>query len=150
MSDSSAWPPIQEDPDITPDSRDPIAAIQARLRKYPHARVELGIDRVTVFPLDATGFQVTFADLDGKYLVCCDGWQEHFDSLDQALECFAMALSPEARLQVWYRGRMAYRWQFQVQREREWVAVTETGLLFFPFWRRRTTGYLQNNLRVAA
>jgi hypothetical protein len=150
VSPSIVWPPIQEDPDQAPDTRDPIAAIQARLRRYPQARVEVTPNRVTVLPADTSGFEVTFADLGKRYIVACDGWHEHFDSQDEALECFALALSPSARLRVSRRGRTAYRWQFQIRNGAEWVPVSETGQLFYPFWMRRTTVYLQNRLLEAA
>ena len=57
-------------------SGDPIAAIQAKLRKYPQARVESSPTRVTVFPLDATGFEVSFTLRPPGCLVCCEGWHE--------------------------------------------------------------------------
>jgi hypothetical protein len=132
------------------DDQDPIAAIQARLRRFPQARVEATETRVTVFPLDSTGFTVGFQIHGDRYLVTCDGWHEEFEAQGPALDCFGMALSPAARLRVTQRGTFAYKWQCQILRDGAWCGTTETGLLFFPFWRRRTVVYLQNRLLTAA
>ncbi len=132
-------------------SGDPIAAIQAKLRKYPQARVESSPTRVTVFPLDATGFEVSFTLRPPGCLVSCEGWHEEFTDAESALACFAFALSPAARLRVTRRGGFSYRWQLQARTNGgEWAGDSEVGLWLFPFWARREVVYLQNRLLEAA
>ena len=129
---------------------DPIAEIQARLRKYPQARAEIATDRVIVYPRNPRGFEVRFRIRAGRYHVHCWGWHEEFASSAEALNCFAFALSSACRLKVFYRGRMAYRWELQYHRDGRWVADSVVGLWFFPFWRSVEIAYLQNDLLEAA
>jgi hypothetical protein len=150
MIQSTVWPPIQEDPRQPPDARDPIATALALLRPYPQVQVEAGPDHVTVYPRDSTGFTVVFRERESTYTVACDGWRAVFASQNDALQCFALALSPDSRLQVWRCGDTPYRWAFQLRQGNNWVRVTERRLIFFPFWRPRTTALLQNRLLAAA
>ena len=129
---------------------DPIAEIQARLRKYPQARVEIATDRVIVYPTGPKGFEVGFRIRARRYHVHCSGWHEEFDTSVEALNCFGFALSSACRLKVTSRGRMAYRWELQYHRDGHWVADSVVGLWFFPFWRPAEVTYLQNDLLEAA
>ncbi len=131
------------------EARDPIAAIQARLRKYPHARTDSTAERVVVYPTTPTGFEVDFQIHMGRYRVHCLGWHEEFPSSEEALNCFGFALSSACRLKLSSRGGMAYRWQLQYRRDSQWVGDSEVGLWFFPFWRSLEVTYLQNNLLEA-
>jgi len=132
------------------EPRDPIAEIQARLRKYPQARTHITADSAIVFPTSPTGFEVGFRVGAGTYRVHCWGWHEEFTSSEEALDCFGFALSKACRLKVSTRGGMAYRWELQAEREGRWVGDSVVGLWFFPFWRRLQVTYLQNNLLEAA
>jgi hypothetical protein len=129
---------------------DPIAAIQARLRKYPQVRSVASPHEVVVFPLDASGFTVRFRELGAHSRVECGGWRGEFQELDAALECFIAALGPASRLQVRLRGRWPYRWQLQRWQDGHWFALQETGHVLFPFWLRENRNYLQNRLLEAA
>jgi hypothetical protein len=132
------------------EQRDPIAAIQAKLRKYPQARADISRRRVVVHPPDESGFEVCFHDLGGRYQVFCGGWHEEFTDAEAALNCFAFSLSTACRLKVWRRGGVDYRWQLEALEAGRWIADGVVGLLLFPFWRRREVLYLQNRLLEAA
>jgi hypothetical protein len=132
------------------EPEDPIAAIQATLRKYPQAQVELSAKKVVVLPTESTGFAVTFEDLGGRYRVSCAGWHEDFKSSASASDRFALGLSSACRIKVWRRGGMAHRWQLEVRMRGQWVADGVVGLRIFPFWRRAEIIYLQNHLLEAA
>jgi hypothetical protein len=132
------------------EQSDPIALIQARLRKYPQARYDASIGGVVVFPIDASGFTVRFRDLGDHFRVECDGWRGEFAAADAAIECFVAALGAGARLHVRRRGRWPYRWQLQFARDGRWESLPEAGRLFFPFWRSSNLVYLQNRFLEAA
>ncbi|MBK6779902.1 MAG: hypothetical protein IPG75_10060 [Gemmatimonadetes bacterium] len=134
-----------------PDLGDPIAAIQAILRKFPQARVESSSTRVTVLPLDASGFRVTFEVRATGCHVACEGWHEEFAAQHPALRCFMFALSPAARLRVTRRGGFSYRWELQGRTDSGvWAGASEVRLWFFPFWAATEVVYLQNRLLEAA
>jgi len=135
----------------TPHLGDPIAAVQVILRKYPQARVESSPARVTVYPVDATGFEVSLKIHKSACHVFCEGWHEEFADPESALHCFASALSPASRLRVTRRGGVAYRWELQGRdASGQWVGVSEVGRWLFPFWARKEVVYLQNQLLEAA
>jgi len=129
---------------------DPIALIQARLRKFPQARYDASRHGVVVFPVDASGFTVRFREFGGHFRIECDGWRGEFNELDPALECFFAALGPASRLLVRLRGRWPQGWQLQLSKDGHWVALHESIRLIFPFWLRADLVYLQNRLLEAA
>jgi hypothetical protein len=47
---------------------------------------------------------------------------------------------------VVYRGSTPTKWTVESRKDGRWTPESETGLLFFPFWRRRRIAYLQNRL----
>lgn len=81
-----------------------------------------------------------------EFIVSFDGWHEHFDTEDDALEWFSMGLSEACRLEVIYRGDTATRWTLQRYENGSWSEVSTTGLLFVPFWRERSVRHVQNRL----
>ena len=129
---------------------DPIAAIQATLRRYPQAQAEGTAHRVSVAPLNAEGFRVAFTDRGGRYRVDCDGWHAEFRDATLAIGCFTSALSPKCRLKVWRRGGEAYSWELQTLSEGNWASVGAVTNWLIPFWRPREIVILQNRLLEAA
>ena len=75
-----------------------------------------------------------------------EGWHEHFERQEEALNCFAVGLSDSARLKVLSRGGVDYSWMLETRQENQWVPDSTTGLFFFPFWRKKVTRYLRNTL----
>jgi hypothetical protein len=120
-----------------------IARIKEKLLKYPDVKYTSSDSHLEVQPSDG-GFSVAIHASDGKHTVAFEGWHEHFDDEDTALECFAWGLSDECRLEVSYRGAFPTSWTVQSLQDGEWVSDSTTGLLFIPFWRRRTVRHLQN------
>jgi hypothetical protein len=125
---------------------DTIDIIRRKLAKYPQARfVETG-HSITVLPSDERGFEVGLAKRDGRMTVYFDGWHEELDDQDQALNCFALGLSPACRLRVEVRGHMRCKWVMEYRVDEQWYEDSTVGLLLLPFWRRPKTIYLQNQL----
>ncbi|MGD9649060.1 MAG: hypothetical protein AB7U73_25340 [Pirellulales bacterium] len=127
-----------------------IEQIRIKLQKFPHLHYEETPDSITVFAESDEGFQVQLQMNAGEYTVAFEGWHEHFDSETEALCCFAFGLSEECRLRVTSRGMFDYRWTVQCLRNGVWQDDSETGLVLFPFWRRRRERYLQNRILPGA
>jgi hypothetical protein len=125
----------------------PIDEIKQRMEKYPQARCESDSSSVTVFPITADGFEVTLiVNSIDNYTVHFEGWHEDFNDAKEALNCFAFGLSTNCRLREYRRGNFAYKWTVEHREENEWLEEGTVGLLLVPFWRRRTSRLLQNNL----
>jgi hypothetical protein len=125
---------------------DAISEIKAKLVKYPKARYIEEPTSIEVQPEDESGFPVSLHVNDDSFTVHFAGWHEHFDSQDEALNCFVFGLSEACRLQVVYRGSTPTKWILEHQSEGSWIKDSETGLIFFPFWRARRIVHLQNRL----
>ena len=131
-----------------------IAEIKVRLQKYPQAKSEIKDNEITVFPLDENGFAVSLRDNNPNYTVTFAGtWHEEYDDMGKALNAFAFGLSDDCRLQVVYRGNLAYIWIVEEKDKDgewfpcQWIGCNETGLLAPPlFWLEKKYVYLQNTL----
>jgi hypothetical protein len=134
----------------SPEEDDPLALILARLRPYPQAQLETYANGVEVVPPGPMGFPVTFAEVDGRFRVTCDGWYAYFRSPEEALTCFFKALSPAARLRLTLRGTTRCRWRLELQSVGGWAPLVERVRIAIPFWRRAEVRYLQNHLLDAA
>jgi hypothetical protein len=148
---------MNREPGVVPSqeqrSEDPLAAAQAILRNYPQARSEATGTEVTVYPVDASGFEVTLRSAGSLYEVCCGGWRQVVPDSRAALDLFLKALSPACRLKVTLRGGHGWRWQLQVMTGAEWRPLEEIRLLVFPFGGgldRDQIVYLQNRILEAA
>lgn len=125
---------------------DPIGQIRERLSGRTDVRI-VGSDRfIQATPVAANGFGVSLTQLAVGYIVGYDGWHEHFDLGEDALNCFGFGLSDKCRLKVVQAGGYAYKWTVESFEDDHWVTGSTTGLLFFPFWRHRQTTCLSNRL----
>jgi hypothetical protein len=124
-----------------------IAEIIDRIRKYPSLDYTADENSISIQPADAQGFPVELLQHSWGYAVYFGEWHEEFKSsdMDEALDCFMLGLSESCRLKVDARGGFPYRWTLEAKHDDRWVAGSEMGLFFFPFWRRRTSMYLQNS-----
>ena len=127
--------------------------IRRRLADRPALRFEEMPGRITVFAPEPDGFDVDLAeDPAGGWVVSWgDGWHAHYSDAGDALEWFARGLSAEFRLREDHFGRRAWRWTAERRVESNgggeaWCPVSQTGLLFYPIWRRRRTAYRRNRL----
>lgn len=130
-----------------------IKEIEDRLQKYPQARSEVKGSRITVFPVDENGFNVSLEEDSSGYTVFFDGWHAHYEGAEEAMNVFAFGLSEECRLKMTYRGRFAYVWTVDQRHDDgtwvpcEWIGLNEVRLLALPlFWLRERHVYLQNDL----
>lgn len=121
-----------------------IEKIVAKLQRHEGAKYRVTDHSITVAPRTDDGFTVDLVANAGHYTVGFEGWHEEFETEESALECFAFGMSDQCRLRVDLCGNSPYRWTLESKEGDDWVADSTTGLLLFPFWRRRRTIYRQN------
>jgi len=128
----------------------PTNEILNKLKKYPSLDYDSGDGYVTVHPVSKDGFTVRFdtviGESDNPYIVSFEGWHEHFDDAEEALNCFAYGLSSHCRLRVHERGGKAYKWTLETNEDGTWVPYSSTGWFIFPFWRPLKIRCLQNDI----
>ena len=123
-----------------------IEKIKARLSAHPEIRYSEGLNEIDVMPPDSSGFSVGFRVIPTGFTVNVKGRHEEFTSEDEALNCFALGLSPNCRLAVVLRGNTETKWVVESLKDGKWTPDSETGLLLQPFWRSARIEYRQNNL----
>jgi len=123
---------------------DPIQELKDRLAKHPELQFTATPTSITVLAPSPDGFSVSFYASPKEYVVHLDGWHEHFELADEALECFAFAFSGSSRLAITYRGRTPVKWVLEYLDESGWQAESEVGMILIPFWLRRRVVYRQN------
>jgi len=119
-----------------------ISQIIEKLTKYPELSYEKEGNSISVTP--DNGFLVWLTETESNLTVGFSGWHEEFSDIEEALNCFAFGLSSKCRLKIYRRGDTEYKWIVHVQHENEWSDDSETGLFFFPFWRKKEIICLQN------
>jgi hypothetical protein len=128
-----------------------LQTIADRLREHhPSLFARMERNTITVEPRNEDGFTVWLCKEDSTYIVGFDGWHEHFDSEEDALNCFTFGFSERCRLKVVYRGSFAHRWTLESKTDDGWCEDSTTGLLVFPFWRRPRTVYRTNGRTVVS
>ena len=125
---------------------DIIQKIRSKLKKYSNLKTEVGDDYAIVYPADETGFEVRLDSGKGEYTVSYRGWHEHFEDPNEALNCFGFGLSEDCRLKVYMYGDSEYKWEVEYLKNDQWHKDSETGVLFFKFWKKKKIVYLQNQL----
>jgi hypothetical protein len=129
----------------------PIAELREKLARHPELRFVETPTSIEVAAPSERGFAVSLQTSPSSYTVQFEGWHEHFESPEEALNCFAFAFSGQCRLSITYRGKSPVKWVLEHLRENHWHPESETGLLLVPFWRRARVEYRQNpNLLLAA
>ena len=121
-----------------------IQRIKDRLQLRPEWSYRVTGQTITVDPPSTHGFAVSLTEGASEWVVSFDGWHEHFASEDEAVNCFAFGLSDQCRLRVDYRGSFPHRWTVETRAGDGWLEDSTTGMLLFPFWRRRRVEYRQN------
>ena len=125
---------------------DAIEEIKQKLRKYPDVKYQAEDSHIVVFPPSENGFEVGLSVLEDEYQVNFEGWYQRFESVEEALNCFAFGLSSDCRVKEYFRGDVAYKWTLEYKDNSSWLADSTVALFFFPFWKKRRIRYLQNNL----
>lgn len=121
-------------------------AISARLENYSGYDVKWDTESLSVFCENPNSFEVSICELGDSFQVGFDGWHEHFDNLQTALDCFTFGLSTQCRLKVTLCGTAECAWTVQSQVGSNWEDDSTTGLLLIPFWRSKSVEFRHNVL----
>ena len=122
----------------------PIDELVQQLAKHPELTYKATATSVTIDAPTAEGFQVRLSASRHEYVVGFDGWHEHFTSAEEALNCVTFAYSGRCRVATTYRGRIPVKWVLEYLDGDLWVADSEVGHFFVPFWLRPRVMYRQN------
>ena len=122
--------------------------LKARLEGRSDVSVEVKDDWLTVRCPAARGYEVSFWEADDEWVVFYEGWHEHFDSPEKAVQCFWDGLTGDYRIKVFKRGGKAYRWTLEIKSDGRWVS-NGTTITASRLWKKRTIEYLANPWRPA-
>ena len=122
----------------------PIDELVRQLAKHPELKYKATATSVTIQAPTADGFQVHMSASRSEYVVGFDGWHEHFKSPEEALNCVTFAYSGRCRVATTYRGWIPVKWVLEHLEGDVWVADSEVGHFFVPFWFRPRVVYRQN------
>jgi len=124
--------------------------IKDKFKKYPSLRYSESENSITIHtPNKETGFDITlYVDTNEytTYTVAFGNWHGPFDTEEEVGKFVAFGLSSECRMRELYRGSSPYKWVIESLQDGEWVMVQETGLLFFPFWKKKSEKIYQNSI----
>lgn len=121
--------------------------IQEALAVVPGgAKAQVDAQAVLVERASESGFDVSLARSEGRWLVKVGPWYGHFEEPSEALECFRGALSPETYLMTLERGSLP------VRTDVHWPSgmVSSTSRLFSPFWRRKSLVTRRNRWQIVS
>lgn len=120
--------------------------VQEALTLVPEdAKAQVDANAVLVERASTSGFDISLALSEGRWLVKVGPWYSHFEEPADALECFRGALSPETYLMTLERGNLPVRTNVH------WASgmVSTTARLFSPFWRRKSVVTRRNHWQIA-
>jgi hypothetical protein len=123
-------------------------AILAKLDGYSGFDIDFDDDHVIVSCKNPDSFDVSLHAFGSEFQVSFDGWHEHFETEEEALNCFAFGLSQDCRLKVKKRGTVECSWTVQAWQDDTWVDDTTTGLILIPFWRPKQIEYRRNLIKA--
>jgi hypothetical protein len=128
-----------------------ISEIKDKLKKHPSLSYSESENSITIHtPIKKTGFDISLYIDTGEYTaftVAFGNWHGQFDTEEEAGEFVAFGLSSECRMRELTRGNSPYKWVIESLQNGKWVLEQETGLLFFPFWKKKAEKIYQNSKR---
>ena len=111
----------------------------------PRTQYQITNTFLRVAPNNLNGVEVILRKIsDMTYEVSLDGWHEPFWNYEEARKCFLSVLTGRFRIKRLRKGDFPFCWTLEHFAESQWRVVSTTRLLFYPFWRRTTVEYLQN------
>lgn len=121
-----------------------IENLKEKLNKYPD--VPYTFDETSIsFPASIGGFGIMLETHEGGATVNFGVWHEEFEDENEAIDVVGFGLSEMCRLRILSRGQSDYKWIVEEKEDTGWEQKGEVGLLFWPFWRKKTERILQNH-----
>lgn len=99
-----------------------IRSLEEKLAKHPGIRFTSGDGWIEIPAQSDDGFTIRLEASADSRTVYFEGWHEHFDTDEEALECAAFGLTDACRLAVTYRGDTATSWTVQSRGTNDWTA----------------------------
>jgi hypothetical protein len=127
-----------------------ISNIEAALQKYPHLTYLAGLHQLEVPAQTRNGFRVWIRQRAGRYTLGFEKWHQEFTRPEPAFDFFMFGLSRLCRIRVLSCGGVDYKWMVERHLDHRWVAVSESGMVFYPFWWKRKERLLQNDITNSA
>ncbi|MDH3659639.1 MAG: hypothetical protein OEU92_06350 [Alphaproteobacteria bacterium] len=121
---------------------------QGLSKRYPEAHFDAGDGWIRYRPSSDSGFEVGFCISGSDYIINFDSWHDHFEDEESALDWFVFGLSNDCRLKIVSKGGRPFRWIVESHHQGDWQFEREMVVLPLLFWRRASTAYRQNHLRV--
>jgi ligand-binding SRPBCC domain-containing protein len=121
------------------------ARVIRKLTEFPGLRYGRLRDRLEIEAPGPEGFPLSFVEETGVCKVFFGPCPLRFKDADEALEYLAFGLSAKCRLREISRGR-PYRWIIEQKDGDGWSTLGEYGLMFFPFWKRKTQKTYMNTV----
>ena len=127
-----------------------INEIKNKLQKHPSLNYSESENSITIHtPNIESGFDISLYIDRGEYkayTVAFGNWHGEFDTEEEAGEFVAFGLSSECRMRELARGSIPYKWIIESLQDGKWAMEQESGLLFFPFWKKKTETIYQNSI----
>ena len=125
---------------------DAIAALTEKLAKHPELAWTGGDRWLTIDPPPSGGFAVELRHEGDEWTVYLGsgGWHQHFDDAEDALDLIAWCYSGQARVREIWRDRSPQKAFLEAREDDGWRAISETGLILVPFWRKRREVVMEN------
>lgn len=120
--------------------------LKIKLNKYPTIQLVERNASLEILPESSDGFKIELLKNSNDFTVYFEGWHETFNEAEEALNCIGFGLSDSCRLKIIMRGNFPQKWILESRNNGEWMPDSETGLIFFPFWRSKSIRYKQNHL----
>jgi hypothetical protein len=121
--------------------------LETRIARHSVLKWQKTATSLRIEAINTTGFTVTLWKTDDGWGVALGdhGFHEHFDEPDDdPLEFIAWCYSGLSRLREIRYGTVVGRTVLERLEGDEYHVVSTTGLIFFPFWRKRSESLLQN------
>ena len=118
---------------------DVITALAEKLAKHPELEWIREDQWLRVDAPRPDGFAVELRHEGGEWTAYLGsgGWHQHFDDPEEPLNFIAWCYSGEARVREVWRGSWPQKAILEARENGGWRSVSETGLIFAPFWRKR-------------
>jgi hypothetical protein len=117
-----------------------------KLRQHPDLRCQQSENELTIDCPNDGGFSISIRRNSDEYMVYFGNWHGHFDTLEEAVAFVNFGLSDCCHVREFRRGDVPYWWVIERRVEGKWLRVQTTGVLVFPFWRKKKEVILQNRV----
>ncbi|MGL5839578.1 MAG: hypothetical protein ACRCY3_13855 [Sphingorhabdus sp.] len=125
---------------------DVITALAEKLAKHPELEWTKEDQGFRLKAPRPDGFAVELRNEGDEWTVYLGsgGWHQHFDDPEKALNFIAWCYSGEARVREVWRGTLLQKAILEAHENGGWRSISETGLIFAPFWKERHEVVLEN------